>query len=61
MAGRLIWKQLAESFPVAYVPPFALLGVLLVVPVAIIVANLIAAGPGHAATRIRPARVLRTE
>jgi hypothetical protein len=61
VAGRLIWKQLAENFPVAYVPPFALFGVLLVVPVAIIVANLIAAGPGHAATRIRPARVLRTE
>ncbi len=61
VAGRLIWKQLAESFPVAYVPPFALLGVLLIGPLAIIVANVIAAGPGHAATRIRPARVLRTE
>jgi hypothetical protein len=27
--GRLVWKQLAESFPVAYVPPLALVGVLL--------------------------------
>ena len=61
IVGRVLWKQLAEDFPVAYVPPLALVGVLLVVPVAIVIANLVAAGPAHAATRIRPARVLRTE
>ncbi len=61
VTGRLVWKQLAESFPVAYVPPLALVAVLLVVPLAIVIANLVAAGPAHAATRIRPARVLRTE
>lgn len=59
--GRVIWKQLAEDFPVAYVPPLTLLAVLLVIPIAIAIANLVAAGPAHAATRIRPARVLRTE
>ncbi len=59
--GRILWKQLAESFPVVYVPPLALIAVLLVVPVAIAIANLVAAGPAHAATRIRPARVLRSE
>ena len=59
--GRILWRQLAESFPVVYVPPLALVAVLLVVPVAIAVANLVAAGPAHAATRIRPARVLRSE
>ena len=59
--GRLVWKQLAENFPVAYVPPLALVGLILIVPVAIAIANLVAAGPAHAATRIRPARVLRTE
>jgi hypothetical protein len=61
VTGRLLWKQLAESFPVVYVPPLALVAILLVAPVAIVVANLIAAGPAHAATRIRPARVLRAE
>lgn len=61
VTGRLIWRQLAESFPVAYVPPLSLIALLLIVPLAIVVANLIAAGPAHAATRIRPARVLRTE
>jgi cell division protein FtsX len=59
--GRLLWRQLAESFPVVYAPPLALVAVLLVVPVAIAIANLVAAGPAHAATRIRPARVLRSE
>jgi FtsX-like permease family len=59
--GRILWRQLAESFPVVYVPPLALVAVLLVVPVAIAIANLVAAGPAHAATRIRPARVLRSE
>jgi hypothetical protein len=61
ITGRVIWKQLAESFPVAYTPPLTLVAVALVVPVAIGIANLVAAGPAHAATRIRPARVLRTE
>ena len=61
LAGRLIWKQLAESFPVAYVPPLSLIALLLIGPAAIVVVNLIAAGPAHAATRIRPARVLRAE
>jgi hypothetical protein len=35
--------------------------VLLVVPIAISVANLLAAGPAHAASRVRPAQALRTE
>jgi hypothetical protein len=61
IAGRLLWKQLAEQFPVVYVPPLELVAVLLVIPVAIVVANLVAAGPAHAATRIRPATALRTE
>jgi ABC-type lipoprotein release transport system permease subunit len=61
IVGRAAWKQVAEDFPVVYVPPLALLGVLLVVPVALLIANLLAAGPARAATRIRPAQVLRTE
>jgi FtsX-like permease family len=61
IVGRAAWKQLAEDFPVVYVPPLALLGVLAVAPVALFVANLLAAGPARAATRVRPAEVLRTE
>jgi hypothetical protein len=61
VVGRLLWKQLAESFPVVYVPPLALVAVLVVAPAAIAIANALAAGPAHAATRIRPAAALRSE
>ncbi|MDQ1379917.1 MAG: putative transport system permease protein [Actinomycetota bacterium] len=61
LVGRAVWKQLAISFPVIYAPPLALVGVLLIVPIAIVVVNALAAGPAHVATRIRPAQALRTE
>jgi predicted lysophospholipase L1 biosynthesis ABC-type transport system permease subunit len=61
VAGRLTWKQLADSFPVVYSAPLEVLVVVLVVPVALLVANAVAAGPAHAATRIRPAAALRAE
>jgi hypothetical protein len=61
IVGRAAWKQVAEDFPVVYVPPIALLGVLAVVPLALLIANLLAAGPARAATRVHPAEVLRTE
>jgi hypothetical protein len=35
--------------------------VLLAIPAVLVLANLIAAGPGWAAARLRPALVLRTE
>ena len=59
--GRIVWRWLADSFPVVYVPPLALISVLLVVPVAIVLANLLAAGPARSASRLRPAEVLRSE
>ncbi len=61
LAGRALWKQLAEHFPVVYAPPLALVAVLLVVPIALALVNFIAAAPAHAATRARPAELLRTE
>ena len=45
----------------AYVPPVEAIAVLVVVPVALVVAQALAAGPAHAATRIRPAETLRAE
>jgi hypothetical protein len=60
-AGRLLWRWLADNFPIAYVPPLALLAVLVAIPIAVAVANALAAGPAFAASRIRPAEVLRTE
>jgi len=37
------------------------LAVLLAIPVMLLIANLIAAGPGSSAARLRPAAVLRRE
>jgi hypothetical protein len=59
--GRTLWRYVAEDFPIAYVPPIEVLVVLVVIPVALLIAQALAAGPAHAATRIRPAQTLRTE
>jgi ABC-type antimicrobial peptide transport system permease subunit len=59
--GRLAWRWLADDFPIVYVPPTAVLAVVLVAAIAVALANAIAAGPAHAATRIHPAEALRVE
>ncbi len=59
--GRFAWRWLADDFPIVYVPPAALLAVFAVAAIAIALANALAAGPAHAATRIRPAEALRVE
>ena len=59
--GRLAWRWLADDFPIAYVPPLAALAVAVVATAAIALANALAAGPAHLATRIRPAEALRVE
>jgi predicted lysophospholipase L1 biosynthesis ABC-type transport system permease subunit len=61
IVGRFLWKQFAESYPVVYAPPLALIAVLLAAPVAIAISNILAVGPARNATRIRPAEVLRSE
>jgi hypothetical protein len=61
VTGRLVWRWLAHNFPVVYVPPLAAVAVVLVVPAAIALANLLAAWPARSAARIRPAEALRTE
>jgi ABC-type antimicrobial peptide transport system permease subunit len=61
VTGREVWRWCADIFPVVYVAPLAAVVVVLVVPVAIALANALAAGPAHAAARIRPAEALRTE
>jgi ABC-type antimicrobial peptide transport system permease subunit len=61
VVGRLMWRWLARNFPVVYVPPLAALAVVLVIPAAIALANLLAAWPARSAARIRPAEALRTE
>ena len=59
--GRLAWTWVAGEVPLVYVSPVALVAVGLTIPVALLVANLIAALPGRRASRLAPATVLRTE
>jgi hypothetical protein len=59
--GRLAWTLLAESIGAVAEPATPLLVVVLAVPVALLVTNLVAAAPAWLAGRTSPAAVLRAE
>jgi ABC-type antimicrobial peptide transport system permease subunit len=59
--GRLSWRWVANSTPLLYVPPLAALAILIAIPAAIVLANMLAAYPARRAAGVRPAEVLRTE
>jgi len=60
-AGHLIWWVIASAVPVVYVEPGVVLAVLLVIPGALLVANVAALWPARKAARTSPAAVLRAE
>jgi len=59
-AGRWVWQLFAAHIGIAPAPRVPLVTLLLFIPVAVVVANLLAAGPGWVAGRLKPAPVLRT-
>jgi ABC-type antimicrobial peptide transport system permease subunit len=59
--GRTLWRAATGMLPLAYQPPLAPWALLLVAPVALVVANLLAAWPARRAARLRPGQILRTE
>jgi hypothetical protein len=59
--GRGIWRIVAQSTPLAYHPPLALLALLLIAPAGLLAANLLAAWPAHRAAGLPSGQVLRTE
>jgi hypothetical protein len=59
--GRVLWHAAANTTPLAYNTPWALLALLLIAPVALVAANLLAAWPARRAARLRTAQILRTE
>jgi hypothetical protein len=61
VVGRLSWRWVADSTPLLYVAPIAALAILIAIPAAIALANLLAAYPARRAAGVRPAEVLRTE
>jgi hypothetical protein len=60
-AGRTGWRVLAHATPVLYVPPLAVVVLLLSVPVTIVVANILATLPARRAVRLRVSEILRAE
>jgi ABC-type lipoprotein release transport system permease subunit len=60
-AGRWVWQLFAGQLGVPTDPRVPIRTVLIAIPVALAVANLLAAGPGWVAGRLKPAPVLRTE
>jgi hypothetical protein len=61
VAGRLAWTAFATRLGTLPDPVTPFLFLAATLPVAIIVANLIAAAPAAIAGRMRPAPLLRTE
>jgi hypothetical protein len=61
LAGRWAWELFASSAGLATAASIPVALVLLIIPVTVALAALIAAWPGRAAARIRPATVLRAE
>jgi ABC-type antimicrobial peptide transport system permease subunit len=61
LAGRWAWALFAGSVGVAGTVEVPLPIVLLVIPVTLLLASLLAAGPGWAAARMSPAEALRAE
>ena len=59
--GRTTWRLVAQSTPLAYHPPLAVLALILIGPVTLLTANTLAAWPGHRAARLSSAQILRTE
>jgi len=59
--GRALWGAAAGMLPLAYYPPLALIALLLIAPLALLAANLLAAWPARRAARLHPAQILRTE
>jgi hypothetical protein len=56
-----VWRAVADYTPIQYVPPMSVWALLLVGPAALVLANALAAWPGHRAARLRIAHILRAE
>lgn len=59
--GRWAWRYLATQLGVLPEPAVPLVAIIITIPAALALANLIAAVPGQAAARTQPAAILRTE
>jgi hypothetical protein len=60
-AGRWAWRVFAAQLGVLAEPAVPLTAILIAIPAALALANLVAAAPGWAAARAQPATILRSE
>ena len=60
-AGQSLWSSVAETTPVIHITPVAVITLILIAPVALLLAWLLAAVPSHRAASLRVGQVLRTE
>jgi ABC-type lipoprotein release transport system permease subunit len=61
IGGRLAWSVVTGRVPLENVPPWPAIGLVLLLPSVILIANVVALWPGRRVIRLRPAQVLRTE
>ena len=61
IAGRAGWQAIANRVPLTFRSPLTVIAVFVVVPVALIAANLLAIIPARRASKAKPALVLRSE
>jgi predicted lysophospholipase L1 biosynthesis ABC-type transport system permease subunit len=61
LVGTFVWRRVANQLGISGNPTWPVLGVLVLIPAAIVAVNLIAAVPAARAARTRPAVVLRSE
>ena len=61
IAGRAGWQAITHRVPLTFRSPMTLIAVVLVVPIALLVANLLAVIPARRASNAKPALVLRSE
>jgi ABC-type lipoprotein release transport system permease subunit len=61
IAGRAGWQAIAERVPLTFRSPLTAIAIVVVVPIALIAANLLAIIPARRASKSKPALVLRSE
>jgi predicted lysophospholipase L1 biosynthesis ABC-type transport system permease subunit len=59
--GRFAWSWIAEQVPLQESSPLALIATIVLIPVALVLANVVAVIPARRAARVRPAEILHTE
>jgi hypothetical protein len=59
--GRALWRVVANFTPLAYYPPLTVWALILIAPVTLLAANLLAVWPASRAARLRPGPILRGE